>query len=54
MNREQIIQKARDEAARDRAAISGMDPMEKRALLAAVILVAVIVSLSFAIIRWVF
>ena len=54
MNRDQIIQTARDELARDRAAITGMDKMEKRALIAACILVAVLVSLAVVFVRWVF
>lgn len=45
---------AREESDRNRAAISGMDPMEKRALIAACILVAVLVSLAVLVVRWVF
>lgn len=51
---DRIRRLAREEADRDRAAIAGMDPMEKHALIAAVIAVAVILSLAFAIARWVF
>lgn len=54
MNREQILQAARDEIAKDKAAIEGMAPNEKHAFVVACILVALLVAAGMIIARLVF